>query len=298
MRINLTIASLTLLLVTASVARAETQLAPSLRYVDTKQASHTALVIDTRALAACQQHSIAGAHCLPASDLLGPNGALPGFADIFWALGTANINADNTVLVTGDQARARDFVAGLLYLCGQARVQILTVSIDNVLQQKHWPAGAGLARSNLRQSVYNATMRDKLIVLPTELAQALARHDSVVPVDGRNLSTPRVNDEYLAEHIPGAMQLPQANSNHISSHLRLPDVSEKTPGSNASSAPAKHRYFVAYAYKPLDSIALFTRLRAGEVDPHIDIRVMPAGWQGWIHSRRIANIRKGEKQWI
>jgi len=282
MRINMSIICFMLLVVTSGIASAKQLVAPTLRYVDAKEASRDAQIIDTRALAMCQQRSIVGAHCLPASDLFGPGGVLPSFVDIYWALGTAGISAHRRVLVTGDQARERDFVAGLLYLCGQASIQVLTTPIDAVLQKNRWPSGQGQPRGNFRLSVYDATMRDELIVFPTELAHALTNHKAVVPIDGRNLSIHR-GDEYLAGHIPGAMQLPRAYLNRTGSHLRLTAISKET-------TPAKHRYFVAYAHVPMDSIALFTRLRADEINQRVDIRVMPAGWQGWTSSRRKANI--------
>ena len=72
----------------------------NLRYVNAKQASVDALVVDTRTLSVCQKRSIASAHCLPANDLLGPDGKLASFADIFWALGTAGISGHETILVT------------------------------------------------------------------------------------------------------------------------------------------------------------------------------------------------------
>lgn len=315
MRSNLTLLCFVLLVMTSGIASAQKQGVAMLRYVDAKQATHAAQIIDTRALAACQQRSLAGAHCLPASDLIGPDGELPSFADIYWALGTAGISPHKPVLVVGNQARARDFVAGLLYLCGQASVQILTTPIDDVLQQKQWPVAPGQARGILRHTVYAATMRDALIVLPAELAQALAEHHPVVPVDGRNLATHNV-DEYQVGHIPGAVQLAPAQGSTSSNTLRLPSVNAQTTTTQTTTTHARQRYYVAYAQRPMDSIAFFTRLRAGEADPHVDIRVMPAGWQGWIlHQHNINPVadttvsgadrlisfigsrEKGEEQW-
>lgn len=296
---------------------------PALRYVDAAQATSDALVIDTRPLSACEKNTIAGAHCLPASDLLGPDGRLPSFADIFWALGTVGLSGHETVLIVGNQPGNRDFVAGLLYLCGQHRVEILTPPVEAVLREGHWPAGQGQSRGILRTVVYTASMRDKLIVLPAELARALAEHRPVVPIDGRSLrvrtpgpdaqtytdtatlSGPRgqtVTDHDRAHvvrvrdtadamsgdsagHIPGALHLPLARlyRTPTTPHRLLADYNAPQASSNAAvphtSTPV---YYVAYANIPMDSIALFTRLRAGEADQRIDIRVMPAGWRGWI----------------
>ena len=76
MRINMSIICFMLLVVTSGIASAKQLVAPTLRYVDAKEASRDAQIIDTRALAMCQQRSIVGAHCLPASDLFGPGGVL------------------------------------------------------------------------------------------------------------------------------------------------------------------------------------------------------------------------------
>jgi len=197
----------------------------------------------------CQKRSIAGAHCLPANDLHGPGGELASFADIFWALGTAGISGRETILVTGERPGDRDFVAGLLYLCGQARVEILNTPIETVLRQGLRPTGQGRPRGILRHPVYDASMRDQLIVLPAELAHALANNRHVVPIDGRRLSA-------------------------------SPLASVKDPATSPTrSQPV---YYVAYAQSPMDSIALFTHLRASGTDQHVDIRVMPAAWRSGI----------------
>lgn len=58
-------------------------------------------VIDTRAQEQCQTMSLAGARCLPATDLLGPHRRLPSFRDILWVFGTAGLRGDETLIVAG-----------------------------------------------------------------------------------------------------------------------------------------------------------------------------------------------------
>ncbi|MGA7801817.1 MAG: hypothetical protein WCC36_13505, partial [Gammaproteobacteria bacterium] len=57
------------------------------------------IVLDTRAVARCEARSVAGAHCLPPSALLGPHGRLPAFRQLVWVLGTAGLSGRGTVVV-------------------------------------------------------------------------------------------------------------------------------------------------------------------------------------------------------
>jgi 3-mercaptopyruvate sulfurtransferase SseA len=168
----------------------------------------------------------------------------------------------------------------LLYLCGQSSIQVLDTSIEMVLQKKRWPAAQGQARGILRHTVYDASMRDDLIVLPTELSHTLTTHNAVIAIDGRNASTQN-SDEYIAGHIPGAIQLPPTQVKSLSRYLHR-TTSDRQIAIRPPPAQTDSGYFVIYAHSAMDSIALFTRLRANVVDPQVDIRVLPAGWQGWI----------------
>jgi len=280
MQRHINIACFMLLIATPCVAVTDEHVPTPLRYVSADQATPLAQVIDTRALANCQKRTIAGAHCLPASDLVGPDGQLPSFVDIFWALGSAGISPHRPVLIVGNQSRARDFVAGLLYLCGQSSVQILKTPVELVLHQKHWPAAQGQTRGILRHTVYDANMRDKLIVLPTELIHLLATDNSLITIDGRNESAQNA-DEYRTGHIPGAIRLVSTQARPISRYLPRP-ATDKHGTRLPLTAPAGPARFVTYANNAVDSIAYFTRVRASEPNPQVDIRVLPAGWQGWI----------------
>lgn len=161
--------------------------AGAIRYVGVQQIGEKAVIVDTRARERCQQQSIAGAHCLPASDLVGPAGELADFADIFWALGTAGLDGSETVLIAGDRTEARDFIAGVLYLCGQANIEILTPAIDKVLQTGKLRSGHGEPRAILRQRIYRATMRDAMMVLPGELKHLQRRHPRIRFLDASRL---------------------------------------------------------------------------------------------------------------
>lgn len=231
----------------------------SLRYVDIQQSAPSALVVDTRTLAQCQQRSIAGAHCLPAHDLIGPKGQLPNFEDIFWALGTAGIDGDETILVAGDNATQRDYVAGLLYLCGQAQVQVLRTPIKQVLRKGLRPAGGGQARGMLRQRIYHAVMRDELLVLPGEIQ--IARHNDgyIVPIDADN-------------NLTGKVKL----------------VGRIRNGRRSDIRPVR---YLVHAAKLMDAIALFTRLQARVNRQGIKLSVMPVSdgiWKAGMDSVNMA----------
>ena len=122
-------------------------------------------VIDSRPLADCRRASLAGARCLPAEDFLGPQRRLPSERDILWLLGTAGLAGSETVLVIGQDATARDFVAGLLYLAGQKSVRILTGPLPRLAGS----AIGGQERGMVRSTVWTAPMRDHLWVLGADI---------------------------------------------------------------------------------------------------------------------------------
>jgi len=216
------------------------------------------VIVDTRPLAACSERSLAGAHCLPATDLVGPDGELPSPPDLLWALGTAGLSGHESALVVGAHGEARDFVAGLLYLAGQRRVEVLRTPIGKVMASARYRTGPGRARGILQDPIYTATMRDRLVVLRAELRRDLDAGDAPEPVDGRPAAQFR-----RAGHIPGARNLPLA---------RL----AARPGA-AAALSARGRY-VAYGNDPMASVALFTRLRAGSPAA---TKVLLGGWRAW-----------------
>lgn len=225
------------------------QSTPALRFVSLQQASADAVIVDTRALSQCQQRTLANALCLPATDLVGPNGELPSFADIFWALGTAGLTGKETILVIGNQSSDRDFIAGMLYLCGQARVEILSTPIEKVLRDGSLPVGEGHPRGILRQKIYHASMRDQSMVLPGELQSAQGRDTRFVPIDANHL---QVMTSSLADI--------QQDEHHT------------------------HVQYVVYANQPRLAIATFTRLLAGTVAQNVSLQVVPTAMRKWISS--------------
>ncbi len=246
--------------------------AKDLEYVALDGVSPGAVVIDTRDAKTCMNRSAAGARCLPASDLTGPHGELPSPPDLLWALGTAGLTGHETVLVAGDSVQARDFVAGLLYLCGQRRVQVLDRPLSRVLEGGQLRAGPGTERGMLRSAVFTARMRDGLWMLRRDLSAALVAEAPVVPVDGRDA-------DGLNAEIPGAVHVPlrALQTGGIAARRRL---SVLTGGGDVS--------YVAYGRGPTQSIALFARLRASI---GADVRVFPGGWQAWY----AANVKAHEK---
>lgn len=139
-------------------------------------------VIDSRPLADCKRASLPGARCLPAEDFLGRQRQLPSERDILWLLGTAGLDGGESVLVIGEEAKARDFVAGLLYLAGQKSVRILTGPLPRL-------AGGGRERGIVRSAVWTAPMRDGLWVLGADIlrdkpALVDARESKPVAADG------------------------------------------------------------------------------------------------------------------
>jgi thiosulfate/3-mercaptopyruvate sulfurtransferase len=215
-----------------------------------------AVVIDARPLAACREKSLAGARCLPAEDFLGPQRRLPGARDLLWLLGTAGLSGRESVLVVGQEAVARDFVAGLLYIAGQRRVQVLAEPVGRVLAGGG-DNSAGRARGMIREAVFEAPMRDGLLLLRDEL-----RAMQAPLIDGRT------QEEYWGEtvraarggHLPGAVSLPALQLRAAQNPV-LPDGSP-----------------IAYAHDAYEGLAYLTLLIAGHKVP---ARLYAEGWAEW-----------------
>ena len=223
-------------------------------------------VVDARAQAACMKSSLRGAHCLPAADFLGPHGRLASFRQIYWLLGTAGLSGREHVLVVGDDPTERDFVAGMLYLCGQAGVSILKPRISEGAGLRHASIGPGVPRAMTRNPIYQAQLRGDDVVLGSELAGEVAARDAPPMLDGRS------DAEYWGEriragrggHLPGAQSMPMALARRELDDRRL-----ELP---------KDRRFVAYGHDAFESVAYFTLLRAGA---GINDRVLLDGWVDW-----------------
>ncbi|HUW29699.1 MAG TPA: rhodanese-like domain-containing protein [Sulfuriferula sp.] len=223
-------------------------------------------VVDARAEDACLHYTVRGAHCLPAADFLGPHGRLASFREIYWLLGTAGLSEQAHVLVVGDDPTERDFVAGMLYLCGQRKVSILTTPIARGAGLEQAQMGQGTGRGMTRNPIYLGVVREGRIVLRDELAQALTTNHPPLLLDGRS------EGEYWGAriramrggHLPGAQSLPmlKARQQMAKNTLQLPLRDE----------------LVVYANDPFESVAYFTLLRAGA---GAEVRVFQDGWVDW-----------------
>ncbi len=221
------------------------------------------VVVDTRPLEDCKLRSVAGAVCLPAGGFLGPQRRLPAERDLLWLLGTAGLGGDETVLVVGQDATARDFVAGLLYIAGQRRVRVLTEPVGKLLESGI-ETGPGRERNFAREQVYQAAMRDGVVVLRDELR---AMRPAPMLLDGRTEA------EYWGEvarstrsgHLPGAASLPGLV-------LRAGLV---TPGPRPLLPEGEP---VAYGHDAYEGLAYLTLLTAGYGVP---ARLYLAGWAEW-----------------
>jgi thiosulfate/3-mercaptopyruvate sulfurtransferase len=246
----------------SALALAGAAAADDFAYVDDAQQAVQAgaVVLDVRPREACVERSLAGARCLPAADALGPHRRLASWRDVLWLLGTAGLAGNETVLVVGADTLHRDFVAGLLYAAGQARVLVLTQPVSRVLATGH-ASGPGHARAFARESVFEGPMRDTRIVLGHEL---VAMRAAATLLDGRSA------DEYWGRtvrgvrggHVAGATSIPAAElRGRRRDDVALPDGSP-----------------VAYAHDAVEGFAYFTLLRAGL---GLDARVYPGGWAEW-----------------
>lgn len=232
-------------------------------YVRSVVAEQGVVVVDARPSADCRTKTLAGARCLPAEDFLGPHRRLPSARDLLWLLGTAGLSGEESVLVVGQDAAARDFVAGLLYVAGQRSVRVLTEPVGRALERGA-AAGSGRERGMIRETVFEAPMRDELLVLRDELR---AMRSSPLPLDGRT------ENEYWGEtaraarggHLPGAASLPA---------LQLRAALD--PAAQKPVLPEGHS--VAYAHDAYEGLAYLTLLIAGHGVP---ARLYAEGWAEW-----------------
>lgn len=230
----------------------------------TADALNGSIVLDVRALDDCRKRSLAGARCLPANDFLGPHRRLPSPRDLLWLLGTAGLNGKEAVLVVGQDATARDFVAGLLYVAGQRHVQALSEPITRALESGA-ASEPGRERGMVREVVFEMPMRDEVLVLRDEIT---AMHPWPLLLDGRTES------EYWGEvvraarsgHLPGAISLPalQLRTTRDAAAQPRPALPQGVP--------------IAYAHDAFEGLAYLTLLTAGHGVP---ARLYAEGWAQW-----------------
>ena len=221
------------------------------------------VVVDTRPLEACKQRTLAGAVCLPAAIFLGPHRRLPNERDLLWLLGTTGLKGDETVLVVGQDATARDFVAGLLYLSGQRNLRVLMEPVGRLLESDIG-AGPGRERSFAREKVFKAPMRDELVVLRDELR---AMNPPPMLLDGR------AENEYWGEVIRGA------RAGHLPGAVSLPGLALRAALATPATRPVLPEGSpVAYGHDAYEGLAYLTLLTAGYGMP---ARLYLAGWAEW-----------------
>ncbi len=235
------------------------------------------IIADSRSAELCEEKTLAGARCLPAEDFFGPHRRLPAIADIAWLLGTAGLSGEEEVLVVGDDATDRDFVAGLLYVMGQGKVRILTEPVNRIAASEKGAFDAGIPRSQTRERVYTAPVREGTVIFGPELYQRLVQNVPPLVLDGRP------EDAYWGKatkgaqrggHLPGADHLPALG-------LRAAIARGEFPG----PAPAKGPV-VVYGENTHDGVAYFTLVRAGL---GLTAQVYPAGWSEWAAASWLAD---------
>ena len=237
-------------------------------YVRAAVQAETAVIVDARPIADCRAKSLADARCLPAEDFLGPQRRLPSARDLLWLLGASGLSGEENVLVVGQDAAARDFVAGLLWVAGQRSVRVLTEPVGRLLESDA-AAGPGRERGMIRETVFTAPMRDGLLLLRDELRDELRTQRPLPPLlDGRS------DKEYWGEatraarsgHLPGAISLPALQ-------LRAALGAETENKPVLPEGPA-----VAYAHDAYEGLAYLTLLIAGHGVP---ARLYAEGWAEW-----------------
>lgn len=224
-----------------------------------RQTPADAIIIDSRPLADCRRATLPNTRCLPAEDFLGPHRRLPGERDILWLLGTAGLDGGEAVLVVGQDATARDFVAGVLYLAGQRRVQVLAEPMTRVLAGRHDTA-PGQERGIIRGTVFVAPMRAGRLVLKHELLREAA---------GETLLDGRSELEYWGQSVRGA------RGGHLPGADLLPATALAVAGPRPVLPAGK---IIAYAHDAYEGLAYFTRLVAGFGLP---ARIYSGGWAEW-----------------
>lgn len=220
-----------------------------------------AVVVDARPLADCREKSLAGARCLPAADFLGPHKRLPSARDLLWLLGTAGLSGGESVLVAGQDAVARDFVAGLLYIAGQRRVQVLVEPVARVLAAGG-DHSAGRERGMIREAVFEAPMRDGLLLLRDEL-----RAMKAPLIDGRT------QEEYWGETVRAA------RGGHLPGAVSLPALQLRAALDRAAAKPVlPEGGAIAYAHDAYEGLAYLTLLVAGH---GVAAKLYAEGWAEW-----------------
>jgi len=250
-------AGATAAMTTAPVASAAARTVEVIKTPDPRAAY---AVIDTRPHGRCERASFPGARCLNPTDVFGPHDRLANISGLLWALGSAGLAGSERVLVVGDRPADRDAIAGLLFIAGQSRIDVLSGKVRDALKNRK-PA-PGTPRSTTREVVFQAPMRSTHIVLRRELLGEIRSNEPPLILDGRSDAEYWGADIRASRggHIPGAVHAPMAAGSTI-----------------APIAPVPEKRPIAYGNGPRDSLAYLVRLQAAG----IDARIYLEGWSGW-----------------
>ena len=236
---------------------------------DASSVSSGWVVVDSRAAQQCEVATMASARCLPAADFFGPHRRLAGIAEIAWLLGTAGLDGNESVLVVGDDATDRDFVAGMLFIMGQRQVRILADNVSRLISSNKLPKYAGAVRSQVRETVYSASSRIRNVVFGLELFRMYSQDAVPRLLDGRSEKAfwgLDSNGRHRGGHLPGA------------DHLSAIELRAKVfRGGAIGPAPARGP-FVVYGDTAHDGVAFFTLVSAGL---GLDTKVYLSGWSEW-----------------
>ena len=225
-----------------------------------------AYVIDSRPLQQCLKQSVLNARCLPVADFFGPHDRLAGFENINWLLGTVGLSGHEHILVVGDKAQERDFVAAVLFVVGQKEVSVLTRQMSSGGGFSSKLLGSGVERMKTRTNIYHGIARDKAVIFKNELARILGLNTPTVLVDGRS------EREFWGAFVRGLRGGHIVGARHLSAG-RLRSL----VNSGEATELEKHDT-VIYGHNAFEGLALLTLLRAGL---NIEARVYPGGWAEW-----------------
>jgi len=152
------------------------------------------ILLDASTLSNCQTESVKTAKCLPAETFQSDQNILASFYDITWVFGTAGLEGNEKLLVFADKAEQRDALIALLYLAGHSKVWRWSDSKSSL--QNQLGKAKGQNRGIIRSKYYTAKMRDKNLVLRSEinklrqkgwiLSKENKRQDNPIIVYGKN----------------------------------------------------------------------------------------------------------------
>jgi len=221
-------------------------------------------IIDVRPLAVCRQATLPGARCLPVSDAVGPQRKPANISGLLWLFGSAGLDGSGHLLLVGERLQQQELMAALLYLAGQQQISILRTPLSQLAASGRLMR-PGRPRSNSREQVYQAPMRDAQLLLRSELQRRLAAGDELLLLDGRSEA------EYWGQrirglrggHIPGA-QL-----------VSMTALDDELPPLLPSVIPGVG--LVVYGHDALQGLVYLARLVERGLTPQLFI----GGWASW-----------------